>query len=105
MAIIIHNQAEAEQQQQREAQAYADFEKAGEGFFDGFAMVDIFHQHYKKAAALEVLFADDCADVTTSTGATIHAGSDGVTVYVMSEAARNGNAKKIVRFNRSVYAF
>ena len=99
--------AEAEQQQRKAAEekAFADFETAENGYFSGYSMVEIFHQKHDKRKALETLTADDCADVITSAGATIHAGEDGVTVYVMTEAARRGDVKKIVRFNRSVYAF
>ncbi len=104
-ATIAKRQADAAREQERDARAFDAFEAAGAGFFDGFEMVDAFHRHYSKADAVETLTADDCADVITSAGATIHAGADGVTVYVMTEAARRGDVKKVVRFNRSLYAF
>ena len=96
---------QSQTEQQRDEQAFAEFEKATGGTFNGFAMVNSFHSHYKMSDALEILTADDCADVVTSMGATIHAGADGVTVYIMTEQARIGNMQKIVRFNRSVYIF
>ena len=83
----------------------AAFENAESGYFDGFEMVDAFHGKFSKADALEVLTADDRAEATTSTGAKIHADGDGVTVYIMTEAARNGNGRKVVAFNRSNYIF
>lgn len=85
--------------------AFAEFENAESGNFNGFAFANSFHAAYNKADALEVLTADDCADVVTSAGAKIHAGADGVTVYVMTEAAQSGDAKKRVVFNRSIYIF
>lgn len=104
-ATIAKRQAQAEAERQREEKAFNTFKAAEAGFFDGFEMVDAFHRHHNKANAVETLTADDAGDVVTSAGATIHAGADGVTVYVMTEAARRGDGKKIVRFNRSVYIF
>ena len=95
----------ARKEQEREAMAFADFENRESGYFNGFAFVNAFHENYSKEAALEVLIADDCADVVTNTGSKIHAGTDGVTVYIMTENAQNGGDKKYVSFNRSVYVF
>ncbi len=104
-ATIAKRQAEAAREQERDARAFDAFEAAGAGFFDGFEMVNSFHRQYSKADAVEALTADDTGDAVTSAGATIHAGADGAAVFVMTEAARCGDVKKIVRFNRSIYAF
>lgn len=93
------------QERKLDEQAFDAFEAADEGVFDGFNMVNTFHRRYDKATAVETLMADDCAEAVTSTGAIIHAGADGVAVYVMTEEARRGDVKKTVIFNRSVYAF
>lgn len=96
---------ELKQQLEQEAKAFEAFEVADAGDFDGFEMATIFHLKFDKADAIEVLTADDCADATTSAGAVIHVGADGVRVYIMTESARFGSVKKIVQFNRSVYVF
>ena len=95
----------ARKEQEREAMAFADFENSESGYFNGFSFVNAFHENYRKSDALEVLIADDCADVVTNVGAKIHAGADGVTVYIMTERAQNGDDKKYVIFNRSIYVF
>lgn len=92
-------------EQERETAAFTNFENAEIGHFNGFEFCNAFHAKYNKNNALEVLSADDCADVVTSTGASIHAGADGITVYIMTEAAQSGDVKKRVLFNRSVYIF
>lgn len=104
-ATIARRQAEAKEAKSADEQAYAVFEQASEGFFNGFSMVESFHRYHDKATALEVLTSDDSAEVVTSSGATIHAGADDITVYVMTNEAKAGNVKKVVRFNRSVYVF
>ena len=83
-ATIEKRQAAARSEQERQARALEQFETAKNGYFDGFEMVDAFHRKYSKWDALEVLTADDCAEAVTSTGAKIHAGGDGMTVYVMT---------------------
>lgn len=104
-ATIAKQQAQAEQERQKQTEYFDFFEAARCGFFNGFAMADVFHDRISKADALEVLTADDSAEAVTSTGATIHAGVDGATVYIMTEQARTGNAQKFVQFNHSVYVF
>lgn len=96
-------QAKAERAKAEEA--FNAFQNAESGFFDGFEFCEIFHARINKCDAVEVLESDDIAQATTSAGATIHAGADGVTVYVMTESARTNGARKLVCFNRSVYAF
>lgn len=96
---------QARKEQEREAAAFSKFENAESGNFNGFEFANAFHAAYNKADALEVLTADDCADVTTSAETTIHAGADGITIYIMTEKARAGKGKKRVMFNRSVYIF
>ena len=95
----------ARKEKEREAMAFTDFENSESGYFNGFSFVNAFHENYSKRDALEVLITDDCADVVTKTGAKIHAGADGITVYIMTESAQNGCDKKYVSFNRSIYVF
>lgn len=95
----------ARKEYERELEAYVAFANAESGNFNGFAFANIFHSQYSKANALEVLLADDCAEVVTSKGAIIRSGADGICVYVMTEEARVGNVKKRVCFNRSIYVF
>ena len=97
--------AEEEARFAKEMKAFDRFQKSESGTFNGFDMVRVFHACYNKARAREVLTADDCADVVTSAGATIHAGADGVIVCIMTEGARRGDARKRVIFNRSIYIF
>ena len=104
-ATIAKRQAAAEAEQQRQAAALEKFENAESGYFDGFEMVDAFHAKYSKWDALEALESDDCAEAVTSKGAKVHANGDGVKIYVMTEAARNGNSHKVVAFNWSCYIF
>lgn len=89
----------------RELKAFEDFENAESGIFDGFEMVESFHKKYSKDNAIEWGYADDCADFTSSAGAVIHTGADGVNVYLMTENAVKSGGCKQVRFNRSVYVF
>lgn len=89
----------------QELKAFKDFENAESGIFDGFEMVEIFHVKYSKYDALDWGFADDCADFTSSAGAVIHTGADGVNVYLMTESAVKSGGCKQVHFNRSVYVF
>ena len=89
----------------RELKAFEDFENAKSGIFDGFEMVEIFHVKYKKCDAIEWGCADDCAQFTSSAGAVINTGADGVNVYVMTESAVKSGGCKQVHFNRSVYVF
>ncbi len=97
--------AKAVAEQQRQMDALAAFEKAKKGTFNGFDFADAFHRVHDKSEAIEVLTADDCGEVTTSTGQSIRAGADGITVYIMSSAARAGQSNKRVEFNRSIYIF
>ena len=89
----------------REMKAFEDFEKAESGIFNGFEMVESFHKKYSKYNAIEWGYADDCADFTSSAGAVIHTGADGVNVYLMTESAVKSGGCKQVHFNRSVYVF
>lgn len=89
----------------REMKAFEDFEKAESGIFNGFEMVESFHTKYSKYNAIEWGYADDCADFTSSAGAVIHTGADGVNVYLMTESAVKSGGRKQVHFNRSVYVF
>lgn len=81
----------------RQAAAFAAFEAAESGKFNGFEFADAFHNVYNKADAIYTAEANDSAEAVTPWGV-IHTGADGVTVYVMNDAPR-----KMVYFNRSIY--
>lgn len=81
----------------REAAAFAAFESAENGEFNGFEFADAFHRVYNKADAIYTAEANDSAEAVTPWGV-IPTGADGVTVYVMNDAPR-----KTVYFNRSIY--
>ena len=100
---IVVNERETRLSQ--ELKALKDFENAESGIFDGFEMVEIFHAKYSKYNAIEWGYADDCADFTSSAGAVIHTGADGVNVYLMTESAVKSGGCKQVHFNRSIYVF
>lgn len=102
--IAAQRSAETKEREQSRA-AFEAFERASVGAFNGFEFVAEFHAAYNKRDALEVLTANDCAEVTTSAGAKLHTGADGVTAYIMTAEARRGNVKKKVGFNRSIYFF
>lgn len=89
----------------QELKAFEDFENAESGIFDGFEMAEIFHKKYSKYNAIEWGYADDCADFTSSAGAVIHTGADGVKAYLMTESAVKSGGCKQVHFNRSIYVF
>lgn len=80
-----------------EEKAFSDFMNADAGIFDGFKMVDVFHERINKNDALIVGYSDD---VATACG--VNVGADGVVVYFFTTPER---VKKQVRFNRSVYCF
>lgn len=89
--------AQYEREQNAEAIAFEKFMTAENGDFDGFAFVNLFHEHFDKRNAIYTTESDDEANVITPFG-TFHAGADGVTAYFFSE-----QPKKVVYFNRSVY--
>lgn len=89
--------AQYEREQNAEAIAFEKFMTAESGDFDGFAFVNLFHEHFDKRNAIYTTESDDEANVITPFG-TFHAGADGVTAYFFSE-----QPKKVVYFNRSVY--
>lgn len=89
----------------QELKAFEDFENAESGIFDGFEMAEIFHKKYSKYNAIEWGCADDCAHFTSSAGAVIDTGADGVKVYLMTESAVKSGGCKQVHFNRSIYVF
>lgn len=89
--------AQYEREQNAEAVAFEKFMTAENGDFDGFAFVNLFHEHFDKRNAIYTTESDDEANVITPFG-TFHAGADGVTAYFFSE-----QPKKVVYFNRSVY--
>lgn len=88
---------ENEREQNAEAVAFEKFMTAENGDFDGFAFVNLFHEHFDKRNAIYTTESDDEANAITPFG-TFHAGADGVTAYFFSE-----QPKKVVYFNRSVY--
>lgn len=92
-------QKENEREQNAEAVAFEKFMTAESGNFDGFAIVNLFHEHFDKRNAIYTTESDDEANAITPFG-TFHAGADGVTAYFFSE-----QPKKVVYFNRSVYFF
>ena len=89
--------AQYEREQNAEAVAFEKFIAAEHGDFDGFAFVNLFHEHFDKRNAIYTTESDDEANAITPFG-TFHAGADGVTAYFFSE-----QPKKVVYFNRSVY--
>ena len=89
--------AQYEREQNAEAVAFEKFMTAESGNFDGFAFVNLFHEHFDKRNAIYTTESDDEANAITPFG-TFHAGADGVTAYFFSE-----QPKKVVYFNRSVY--
>ena len=89
--------AQYEREQNAEAVAFEKFMTAEHGDFDGFAFVNLFHEHFDKCNAIYTTESDDEANAITPFG-TFHAGADGVTAYFFSE-----QPKKVVYFNRSVY--
>lgn len=90
-------QKENEREQNAEAVAFEKFMTAESGDFDGFAFVNLFHEHFDKRNAIYTTESDDEANAITPFG-TFHAGADGVMAYFFSE-----QPKKVVYFNRSVY--
>lgn len=90
-------QEENEREQNAEAIAFEKFMQAESGNFDGFAFVNLFHEHFDKRNAIYTTESDDEANAITPFG-TFHAGADGVTAYFFSE-----QPKKVVYFNKSVY--
>lgn len=89
--------AQYEREQNAEAVAFEKFITAEHGDFDGFAFVNLFHEHFDKRNAIYTTESDDEANAITPFG-TFHAGADGVTAYFFSE-----QPKKVVYFNRRVY--
>lgn len=89
--------AQYEREQNAEAVAFEKFTAAESGDFDGFAFVNLFHEHFDKRNAIYTTESDDEANAITPFG-TFHAGADGVMAYFFSEQPR-----KVVYFNRSVY--
>lgn len=89
--------AQYEREQNAEAVAFEKFMTAEHGDFDGFAFVNLFHEHFDKRNAIYTTESDDEANAITPFG-TFHAGADGVTAYFFSE-----QPKKVVYFSRSVY--
>ena len=89
--------AQYEREQNAEAVAFEKFITAEHGDFDGFAFVNLFHEHFDKRNAIYTTESDDEANAITPFG-TFHAGADGVTAYFFSE-----QPKKVVYFNKSVY--
>lgn len=89
--------AQYEREQNAEAVAFEKFMTAEHGDFDGFAFVNLFHEHFDKRNAIYTTESDDEANAITPFG-TFHAGADGVKAYFFSEQPR-----KVVYFNRSVY--
>lgn len=89
--------AQYEREQNAEAIAFEKFMTAESGDFDGFAFVNLFHEHFDKRNAIYTTESDDEANAITPFG-TFHAGADGVMAYFFSE-----QPMKVVYFNRSVY--
>lgn len=89
--------AQYEREQNAEAVAFEKFMTAESGDFDGFAFVNLFHEHFDKRNAIYTTLSDDEANAITPFG-TFHAGADNVTAYFFSE-----QPKKVVYFNKSVY--
>lgn len=75
--------AQYEREQNAEAVAFEKFMTAEHGDFDGFAFVNLFHEHFDKRNAIYTTESDDEANAITPFG-TFHAGADGVTAYFFS---------------------
>lgn len=95
--MVILTQKEYEREQNAEAIAFEKFMNSEGGIFDGFAFVNLFHEHFDKCNAIYTTESNDTADAITPFG-TFHTGADGVAVYFFSE-----QPTKQVNFNRSVY--
>ena len=93
----IRREREKQERVPFEKMYFEQFENAEKGIFDGFKMIDIFHKHYNKAAAL---FWAESDDIGTCNGVSV--GSDGITCYFFVAPE---NVEKQVRFNHSVYLF
>ena len=93
----IREERERAARRPQEEAAFKAFTDATAGVFDGFDMVNVFHERINKRDAVIVGVADD---VATCYG--VNVGADGVACYffVLPE-----KVKKQVRFNRSVYLF
>ena len=89
--------AQYEREQNAEAKAFEKFMNSEGGIFDGFAFVNLFHEHFDKCNAIYTTESNDTANAITPFG-TFHTGADGVAVYFFSE-----QPTKQVNFNRSVY--
>lgn len=94
---LLKEKAEKERLLALEEAAYNEFVNAESGIFNGFRMVNKFHGAVKKADAIRVAYADDCA-----TACGVNVGMDGVACYFYAEPE---NVTKQVRFNHSVYLF
>lgn len=95
--MVILTQKEYEREQNAEAKAFEKFMNSEGGIFDGFAFVNLFHEHFDKRNAIYTTESNDTANAITPFG-TFHTGADGVAVYFFSE-----QPTKQVNFNRSVY--
>lgn len=95
-ATIREERARQARRPQEEA-AFKAFEEASDGIFNGFEMINVFHERINKANAIFVDFADDAAMCRG-----VNVGADGITCYFFTEPE---NVKKQVLFNRSVYLF
>lgn len=84
-------------EREKQEAAYARFEAAESGSFNGYEMIDIFHEKMRGRQPLRVVEADDTANADG-----VHVGADGVTVYFFAPSDR---VKKQVRFNYSIYLF
>lgn len=93
----IRLEKERAESRQLEEKAFEEFEKAEEGIFNGFAMVNVFHERVNKLNAILVDIADQMA---TCHGVSV--GEDEIMCYFFTEPEK---VKKQVRFNRSVYLF
>lgn len=87
----------AEQIRKAEEEAFARFQNAERGYFNGFEFSGVFHEQISKADALFSGISDDAAECEG-----VNVGADGVKVYFYCLPE---NAKKIVSFNKSVYVF
>lgn len=95
-AAIREARAREARRPQEEAK-YKAFEEAYEGIFNGFEMINVFHEKIDKGNAILMGQADDCAKCHD-----IDVGQDGIFCYFFVEPEK---VKKQVRFNTSVYLF
>ena len=89
----------------RENKVFEDFSKNANllrqtKIYDGYEMVETFHEFYSKYDSIINIKSDDCGNITYNDHI-YHVGGDDIIVYIMT----NNPCDCQVRFNNSVYLF